>query len=139
MPPTWTTDLPPDLKGLVEAAVRARSNAYAPYSRFPVGAAVRTRSLGIYHGCNIENGSYGATVCAERVAIFSAMAAGERDFDALALVAEHGAPLTPCGICRQVLFELAPTLRVVMANLTGGVTVAPIAQLLPAPFVLLES
>ena len=101
-----------DMKFLVEAAEDARMGAYAPYSRFLVGAALLTKSGKIYTGCNIENASYPAGICAERTAIFKAVSEGEREFEALALVggrAGEVAPFcAPCGICRQVIAEFCP-------------------------------
>lgn len=126
--------LPPEYAELISAAVEARGQAYAPYSGFPVGAAIRTRSGRIFFGCNIENAAFGATMCAERVAIFSAIAAGERSFSELALVADQATPLSPCGTCRQVLAELAPELVVIMANMTGQVQTGSIRELLPLAF-----
>lgn len=134
--PTHFRELSSELQELIGVATLARARAYAPHSNFPVGAAIRTRAGVVYIGCNIENSSYGATMCAERVAIFSAVAADERDFAAIALVADLAEPLKPCGMCRQVLLELAPELTVVMANLAGHVLVATIKDLLPAPFLM---
>lgn len=121
---------------LVDYARKVRLNAYAPYSGFAVGAAVLTRSGKIFVGCNVENSSYGATICAERVAVCSAIAAGEREVVEIALIAETDRPLKPCGICRQVLIELAPELRVTMANQTGAILTIPIGELLPSAFTL---
>ena len=103
---------------LVAAAARARSNSYSPYSRFRVGAALLAKSGKVYMGCNIENGAYTPGVCAERVALGTAIAAGERpgDFEAIAVVADNPEPTTPCGVCRQVLLELAPGALVIMAS-----------------------
>jgi cytidine deaminase len=99
---------------LIRAALEAQKRAYAPYSNFPVGAAIRTASGKIYQGVNVENVSYGLTICAERVAASAAVAAGDRDFTAIAIVSRGG--VTPCGACRQFLAEFNPTLRVVMVD-----------------------
>jgi cytidine deaminase len=107
----------PDYDDLVTAASEARANSYSPYSRFRVGAALLTKSGKVYTGCNIENGAYTPGVCAERVAIGTAIAAGEKpgSFAAIAVVADNAEPTTPCGVCRQVLSELAPGALVIMA------------------------
>ncbi len=106
-----------DSEELVAAARAVRDRAYAPYSRYLVGAAVRGRSGAIYVGCNVENASYGGTICAERAAICAMVAAGETLFDAVAVYTEAEPPATPCGICRQVLSEFAaPEARVWVAS-----------------------
>ena len=122
-----------DFRSLLDAARVAREQAYAPYSRFAVGAALRTKSGRIFTGCNVENLSFGLTICAERAAVFAAVAAGEREFEALAVVADSREPVAPCGACRQVLAEFSPALPVCSANLEGVVFESSIAELLPRP------
>lgn len=124
-------------KALVRKARDARKRAYAPYSGFKVGAAVRTRDGKIFGGCNVENASYGLCNCAERTALFSAIAAGYKpgDFTHLAVVADTDEPCAPCGACRQVMFELGGSnLIVVQSNLKGATTTAKMDQLLPGAF-----
>ena len=118
---------------LLEQARAARLQAYAPFSSFPVGAALLTRSGRLFAGCNIENISFGLTICAERVAVFSAVAAGEREFEAMAIVAESNSPLVPCGACRQVLAEFAPGLRIITAQPQGAGVEFDLGELLPLP------
>jgi cytidine deaminase len=120
---------------LVEEATEARQNAYAPYSRFLVGAALLGRSGRVYRGVNVENASYPMGTCAERTAIFTAVSEGEREFEAIAIVSETGA--MPCGGCRQVLREFggpAGELQVFVADLEGHVRTFSIAELLPEGF-----
>lgn len=121
-------------KQLVGAARRARLRAFAPFSRFKVGAAVETRSGRIYTGCNIESATYGLTLCAERVAIFAAVAAGERRFRRLAIVAATTRLTPPCGACRQVIWELCGDSEIILANLKGKTQVVRARALLPKPF-----
>jgi len=116
---------------LLSAARQVRESAYAPYSRFPVGAALRTSSGRIFCGCNVENLSFGLTVCAERAAVFAAVAAGETKFDAIAVVADSVQPVTPCGACRQVLAEFSSDLKICSANLQGQRYETTIGELLP--------
>lgn len=118
---------------LIALALEARKKAYAPYSRFPVGAALLAESGQIYTGCNVENASYGLSICAERVALFKAVAAGERRFKAIAVVTETMA--TPCGSCRQVLAEFGEgELQVIVADLEGQMEVYALGELLPVTF-----
>jgi cytidine deaminase len=119
--------------GLIQSASEARLKAYAPYSRFAVGAALQCRSGAIYVGTNVENISYGLTVCAERIAIGSAVAAGEREFVAIAVVADTFEPIVPCGACRQFLAEFAPDLIIVSATLRGDQKIEKLSHLLPDP------
>ncbi len=120
---------------LYEAAVKARENAYCPYSHFAVGAAVRTKDGHIFTGCNIENASYGLTVCAERNAIFSAVQAGYREFLALLVTANTPDPVSPCGACRQVMAEFKIS-KIVVTNLHGVCRETTIEALLPDGFTL---
>jgi cytidine deaminase len=123
-----------DERQLVEQAVAARRLAYAPYSGFPVGAALLAKDGRLFTGCNVENASYGLTMCAERVALFKAISAGAREFQALA-VAGGGAPCAPCGACRQVLAEFSPHLVVLMADGEGKqVERLSLGELLPRAF-----
>ena len=101
---------------LLEMADKAMKNAYAPYSGFSVGAALLCSDGTVYTGCNVENASYGAANCAERTAIFKAVSEGHRDFSAIAIVSSGGGETYPCGICRQVMAEFAPNLRVILRN-----------------------
>lgn len=120
-------------KELLEAALAARERAYAPYSKFLVGAAVRAESGKIYTGCNVENASYGLTVCAERNALFSAVGAGERKFTALCVVGDTEEPISPCGACRQVMAEFKVPC-IILANLKGDVKEYTLEELLPLSF-----
>lgn len=126
---------------LVAAAHAAREHAYAPYSRFKVGAAILTAAGEIVAGCNVENISYGLTNCAERTAVFAARAAGRLGAPgrgpaivAVAVVAKGAAPPSPCGACRQVLHEFGPGCAVIMENLRGTRRVTTLAELLPEAF-----
>ena len=119
---------------LISAASRARENAHAPYSQFRVGAALRANSGRIFTGCNIENSSFGLTVCAERVAVFKGLSEGERRFDAIAVVADTERLTPPCGACRQILWEFCRDAEVVLANLSGQITMRRVSDLLPDAF-----
>jgi cytidine deaminase len=119
---------------LSEAAKQARENAHAPYSNFRVGAALRSTSGRIFGGCNVENATYGLTMCAERVAIFKAVSEGERGFSAIAVVTDTEVLTPPCGACRQLIWEFCGDIPVSMANLKGKVEVIQMRDLFPRPF-----
>lgn len=119
---------------LVERAREARLRAVAPYSNFKVGAAIETASGEVITGCNIENATYGLTMCAERVAMFKALSEGHRDFVRIAVVADSAEPTPPCGACRQILWEFAPEAEVILANLAGAARRVTVRELLPGPF-----
>jgi cytidine deaminase len=119
---------------LIAAARRARRRAVAPYSKFKVGAALETEDGTVIEGCNVENASYGLTMCAERVAMFSALAQGHRKFRRIAVVADTNAPTPPCGPCRQILWEFGGDLEVILANLRRVTGNHRMADLLPLPF-----
>jgi cytidine deaminase len=120
-------------KELLAAAKSAMKVAYAPYSKFSVGAAVRTKSGKIFRGCNVENVSFGLTICAERSAVAAAISAGERDFVVIAVVANSKKPALPCGACRQVLAEFNPAMKVVAATPDGVSQEFELTELLPKP------
>lgn len=123
-----------DIAVLVEAASVARERAYAPYSRFRVGAALLADDGRVFSGCNVENSSYPAGICAERGALAHAVVSGARGFSTIVVSTEADQPTPPCGICRQVLVEFAPLLTVVSVT-TGGLSARwTMAELLPAPF-----
>jgi cytidine deaminase len=119
---------------LVEAAQVARERAHAPFSRFKVGAALETAAGDIITGCNVENATYGLTMCAERVAIFKAVSEGHRAFARVVVVADTESPTPPCGACRQLLWEFCGDIDVVLANLDGVTGRCRLASLLPLPF-----
>jgi cytidine deaminase len=128
-----------DIDALIRAARDARESAYAPYSKFGVGAALLTKDARVFSGCNVENASYGLSNCAERTALYSAIAAGYRpgDFTHLVVIGDTDGPIAPCGACRQVMMELGGAqLIVVQTNLHGAVTRATAAKLLPGAFAL---
>ncbi|AFG35230.1 cytidine deaminase [Fervidobacterium pennivorans subsp. shakshaketiis] len=118
---------------LIQKAKEAMKNAYAPYSQFHVGAALLTKSGKVYIGANVENASYGLTNCAERTAIFSAVANGEREFDTLVVIADTEKPVAPCGACRQVMAEFG-NFKVILTNLKGEVLETTVSELLPYAF-----
>ena len=120
---------------LIEIAKKVRANAYAPYSKFLVGAALMSTSGKIYTGCNMENATFGATICAERAALCAGIAAGERTFSAIAIVADTK-NISPCGICRQQLSEFSPTMYVYCASIDGTAKSYKLNELLPNAFIL---
>ena len=119
---------------LVVAARRARRHAHAAYSGFKVGAALETADGTIITGCNVENATYGLTICAERVAMFKALSEGHRRFTRIAIVADTDAPTPPCGACRQILWEFGGDLEILLANLTEDKGTHRLKDLLPLPF-----
>ena len=119
---------------LIRVASLARQRAHAPYSKYKVGAAVRTKRNKVHSGANVENASYGLTVCAERTAAFAAVNAGDTAFDAIAIVIDDDRLPTPCGACRQVLAEFSPDMRVILATTGGKRKVTTLRELLPDPF-----
>ena len=122
-----------EIQKLMDCAIKARENAYSPYSHFAVGAALLCEDGTIYEGCNIENASYGLTNCAERTAIFKAVSEGHTTFKALAVVADTEGPCAPCGACRQVMVEFKIPL-IIMGNLMGDIKIVTIEELLPFSF-----
>jgi cytidine deaminase len=123
-----------DRRSLIEAARRARLNAVAHFSNFKVGAALETTDGTVITGCNVENATYGLTICAERVAMFKALSEGHRTFSRVAIVADTDDPTPPCGACRQILWEFGGDLEIVLANLTQEKGVHRLKDLLPLPF-----
>ncbi len=119
---------------LIDAAWQAREHAYAPYSEFLVGAAVQCADGSIYGGCNIENVSYGLTNCAERTAMFQAVANGAKEFHRMVICADTEEPIAPCGACRQVMVELAPQMEVLLINKEGKQIFTTVEKLMPYSF-----
>lgn len=119
---------------LIAAAERTRENAHARFSNFKVGAAVEAAGGVVYTGCNVENATYGLTVCAERVAVWKALSEGERSFTRIAVVADTDALTPPCGACRQILWELCGDIEIILANLKGKVETLRLSALYPRPF-----
>ncbi|CAH2713644.1 MULTISPECIES: cytidine deaminase [Neobacillus] len=122
-------------KVLIQEANKAREFAYVPYSKFKVGAALVSKEGQVFHGCNIENASYGMTNCAERTALFKAYSEGVTQFDSLVVVADTDGPVSPCGACRQVISELCDAeMEVVLTNLKGDIQRIQVKDLLPGAF-----
>jgi cytidine deaminase len=119
---------------LAVAAIEARQHAHAPFSKFLVGAALEDSDGRIWTGCNIENATYGLTVCAERVAVFKAMSEGARKFTRMAIAAETDSPTPPCGACRQILWEFCGDIEVILANSRGVTETFHLKDLFPRPF-----
>ena len=122
-----------EIQKLMDCAIKARKNAYSPYSHFAVGAALLCEDGTLYEGCNIENASYGLTNCAERTVIFKAVSEGHIKFKALAVVADTEGPCAPCGACRQVMAEFNIPL-IIMGNLMGNIKIVTIEEVLPFSF-----
>jgi cytidine deaminase len=118
-------------KDLITAAIQARRAAYAPYSKFQVGAALLTKSGKVFTGCNVENVSLGLTICAERAAVAAAVAGGEREFSAIAVVTEFPEPVWPCGACRQVLAEFNSGMDIIASTVGGRTDAMLLSDLLP--------
>ena len=123
-------------KELIEISIKAQENAYVPYSKFKVGAALLCADGTVYTGCNIENATYGATNCAERTAIFKAVSEGRRDFTAVAITSSGGGLTYPCGICRQVMAEFSPSMRIILCDRNGSIVTHTLSELLPHSFTL---
>ena len=123
-----------DRKELYERALEARENAYAPFSGFKVGAALMTEDGNIYTGVNVENSSYGATICAERTAFVKAISEGQRNFKAIAITAGDEQESLPCGICRQFMYEFAPEMEIITGTDKEELNVRLLSQLLPDGF-----
>jgi cytidine deaminase len=121
-------------EALLAAARSARENAVATFSKFRVGAALRAKSGKVYTGCNVENASYGLTICAERVAIFKALSEGERGFDTIAVITDADKLTPPCGACRQIIWEFCGDAEVILGNLKGATEVHRMSALFPRPF-----
>jgi cytidine deaminase len=117
----------------LDMAISAKANAYAPYSKFHVGAAIETKNGKIFVGCNVENASFGLTICAERVAVCTAIVNGEKDFISIIVASSSDYPVAPCGACRQMLAEFSPDIDVIMVG-NGTISRSKLSKLLPDPF-----
>jgi len=128
----------PENEKLIEAAKEVRNHSHSPYSNFKVGAAIRTQSGKIYTGCNVENATLWASLCAERVAISKAVSEGETNFEIIAIVTDSEKPALPCGGCRQVLSEFSQLtgkdIKIIAANCNGQIKETSLQELLPEPF-----
>ncbi len=123
------------IEELAKEAKQAMKTAYVPYSKFPVGAALEAQDGTMYHGCNIENSSYGLSNCAERTAIFKAVSEGVTSFKSITVIGDTAGPIAPCGACRQVIAEFcAPNMPVYLTNLKGDIHQTTVEQLLPGAF-----
>lgn len=122
------------LETLIQAAIRAREQAHAPFSKFKVGAALEDENGRVFTGCNIENATYGLTICAERVAVFKAISEGAVKFRQIAVVAETDTLTPPCGACRQILWEFCGDATLTLANLSGRAETMTVKQIFPRPF-----
>lgn len=122
------------MKKLLEAALAARANAHAPFSKFKVGAAIEDETGRIFTGCNVENATYGLTICAERVAVFKAISEGARKFTRIAVAADNSVLTPPCGACRQILWEFCGDAELTLVNLQGKTETFHLKELFPRPF-----
>ena len=128
-------ELPQDVQDLMKQAIEAREKSYSPYSKFKVGAAILTEDGTIYEGCNIENASYGLSMCAERTAIFKAVSEGSDSIETVVVVGDTEGPISPCGACRQVIAEFAgKDFTLILANLNGDTKVMTKEEMLPYGF-----
>lgn len=123
-----------NFKALAKRALLARKFSHSPYSRFRVGAAVLTSTGKVFTGCNVENSSYGLTICAERTALFKAVSEGHKKFKAIAIASDEDGFTSPCGACRQVIIELAGNIDVILTKKNGEMKVIPMKELLPLAF-----
>jgi cytidine deaminase len=119
---------------LIQSAIKVMQQAYAPYSKFRVGAAIVTENGEVFTGCNVETSSYSLTICAERVALFKAISEGHRNFKAIAIVSDTGEYCPPCGACRQVLWDIAKDIDIILAKNAKDYKVEKLSQLLPRAF-----
>ncbi|MGI8990680.1 MAG: cytidine deaminase [Bryobacteraceae bacterium] len=122
------------MRKLIDAAIAARENAHAPFSKFRVGAALLDDAGRVFTGCNVENATYGLTICAERVAVFKAISEGARRFASVAVAADTDTLTPPCGACRQILWEFCGDVELVLANLRGKTEILRLGELFPRPF-----